>query len=126
MHLKFKISIKEFKNLLHLRKTYNANPDDIKIKFSSTIANYLSVFIQQVGQVCFLTHQTNHFKAGTRKDGPFWQGKFNCNFKDIEHNVTCASFLFKILDLDESQDKYVNFECYIIGKLIFCEIFVRL
>ena len=115
-HLRFYITIDYFKELNSLRATYKSNLNDIKIKFSSKIAERLTSFIQEIGESCFLNHQSNHYKVGSRKQGAFWTGKFNCNFRDPERKFSCSEFLFIIKELDEDKDKLVFFDCYIFGK----------
>ena len=48
--------IGEFKKLLSLKQTYDSNPNHVKQKFQSGIAKYLSLLIQNVGEVCYLSH----------------------------------------------------------------------
>ena len=95
-HLRFYITIDYFKELNSLRATFNSNPNDIKIKFSSKIAERLTSFIQEIGESCFLNYQSNHFKVGSRKQGAFWTGKFNCNLMPLWSGV--------LLNLDEKDD----------------------
>jgi hypothetical protein len=119
--LRFYITIGCFKELNSLRAIYNSNPNDIKMKFSSKIAELLSSFIQQIGESCYLNHQNNHFKVGSRKQGPFWTGNFRFNFRDKERKCTCSEFVFNIKELDEDKDKLVFFDCYIFGKFLFID-----
>ncbi len=118
-HLRFYISIGYFEELNSLRTVYNSNPYDKKMKFSSKIAEHLTKFIQEIGENCYLNHKSNHFRVGTRKQSAFWSGKFSCNYRDIESEVSCSEFVFNIKELDEDKDKVVFFDCYIFGKLLF-------
>ena len=68
--------IGKFKKLLSLKQTYDSNPNHIKQKFQSEIAKFLSLLIQNVGEVCNLSNDTNNFKVGTRKSGPIRRAKF--------------------------------------------------
>lgn len=111
--------------MLSLKQTYDSNPNHVKQKFQSEIAKYLSLLIQNVGEVCNLSHDTNNFKVGTRKSGPFWRGKFYCNYRDLECELSCARYLFEISQLDEEKENFVFFDCYISGesKRLFYDIF---
>ncbi len=94
------------------------------MKFSSKIAEHLTLFIQEIGENCYLIHQNNHFKVGSRKQGPFWTGNFSCNFRDDERKCSCSKFVFFIKELDEVKDKIVFFDCYIYGKLLVRLLFI--
>ena len=111
--------------MLSLKQTYDSNPNHVKQKFQSGIAKYLSLLIQNVGEVCYLSHDTNNFKVGTRKSGPFWRGKFYCNYQDLECELSCARYLFEISQLEEEKEYFVFFDCYISGesKRLFYDIF---
>ena len=87
-HLRFKLPIGKFKKLLSLKQTYDSNPNHIKQKFQSEIAKYLSLLIQNVGEVCSLSHDTNNFIVGTRKSGPIRRGKFYCNYRDQDARIS--------------------------------------
>ena len=80
--------IGKFKKLLSLKQTYYSNPNQIKQKFQSEIAKYLSLLIQNVGEVCNLSHDTNNFKVGTRKIGPIRRRKFYCNYRDQDARIS--------------------------------------
>jgi hypothetical protein len=82
-----------------------------KNKLSNDSAKYLSKFIQESGEKCYLKHNSNAFKTGERKNSAFWRGIYQCTGKD------CANYVIEIENLCESTDDEVKFKCKITGKI---------
>ena len=70
-------------------------------------------YLQEIGEKCFLKHQSNAFKNGERKKVcSFWRGRYCCRVKD------CATYEFEIKQLDENTDSKVLLNCKVRGEIV--------